>query len=113
MGTAAPSPAGGEYASAEDLWRFARALVTGVLVRDSTWLVLAAPAPVRGGPPTGYGFEVRTQGEERVVGHGGSHEGIGAVLDIYLRSGYTLVVLSNSDRSAFAVRQKFASVVIR
>jgi len=109
----APSPAGGQYASAEDLWRFARALTTGALLRDSTWSAMAAPAPVRGGPPTGYGFEVQRRGEERIVGHGGSHEGIGAVLDIYLRSRYTLVALSNADRSAFAVREKFASLVLR
>lgn len=108
----APSPAGGQYASAEELWRFARALTTGVLLQDSTWSVMAAPAPVRGGPPSGYGFEIGGRGEERIVGHGGSHEGIGAVLDIYLRSGYTLVALSNADRSAFAVREKFRSVVL-
>jgi CubicO group peptidase (beta-lactamase class C family) len=112
LSAVAPSPAGGQYASAEDLWRFAMALRAGVLVSDSTWSSLAAPAPVRGGPPTGYGFEIRDHGLERVVGHGGSHEGISAVLDIYLHSGYTLVVLSNSDRSAFAVREKFATLVM-
>jgi CubicO group peptidase (beta-lactamase class C family) len=113
LATVAPSPAGGQYASVEDLWRFAVALRSGILVRGSTWESLSAPAPVRGGPPTGYGFEVADHGQERVVGHGGSHEGIGAALDIYLRSGYTLVVLSNSDRSAFAIREKFASVMLR
>jgi CubicO group peptidase (beta-lactamase class C family) len=112
LATVAPSPAGGQYASAEDLWSFATALRAGALVSDSTWGSLAAPAPVRGGPPTGYGFEISDHGQERVVGHGGSHEGISAVLDIYLHSGYTLVVLANSNRSAFAVREKFATLVM-
>ena len=113
MANVAPSPAGGQFASAEDLWRFSRALMTGALVGDSMWRMLSSPAPVRGGPPSGYGFEVESLGDERVVGHGGSHEGIGAALDMYLRSGYTLVVLSNSDRSAFSVRAKFRSVLLR
>lgn len=114
LATVAPSPAGGQYFSAEDLWRFAAALRAGTIVRDSTWRSLSAPAPVRGGgPPTGYGFEVADHGRERVVGHGGSHEGIGAALDLYLESGYTLVVLSNSDRSAFEIREKFASVLLQ
>jgi len=108
-----PSPAGGQYASVDDLWHFAEALQGGLLVRDSTWQALITPLPVRGRPPTGYGFEVTDRGSERVVGHGGSHEGIGAVLDIYLPDGYTLVVLSNSDRSAFALRQAFASLMFR
>jgi CubicO group peptidase (beta-lactamase class C family) len=112
LANTAASPAGGQFASAEDLWRFVTALRTGALVRDSTWQSLAAPAPVGSGPPTGYGFEIRNRGQERRVGHGGSHEGIGAVLDIYLRSDYTLVVLSNSDRSAFIVREKFAALVM-
>ncbi|NIM49116.1 MAG: serine hydrolase [Gemmatimonadales bacterium] len=112
MANTAASPAGGQFASAEDLWRFATALRSGALVRDSTWQSLAAPVPVRGGPPRSYGFEITDRGEERRVGHGGSHDGIGAVLDIYLQSGYTLVVLSNSDRSAFAVREKFTSLLM-
>ena len=113
MATVAPSPAGGQYASVGDLWRFATALQTGILVRDSTWQQLSEPARVEGGPPSGYGFEISDYGQERVVGHGGSHDGIGAVLDLYLRSGYTVIVLSNSDRSAFFVREKFASLVLR
>ncbi len=108
----APSPAGGQFASAQDLWRFALALRTGVLVNGSTWEALTSPAAVEGGPAWGYGFEVTDLRRERRVGHGGSHEGIGAVLDIYLESGFVLVVLSNSDRSAFALREKFASLVM-
>jgi CubicO group peptidase (beta-lactamase class C family) len=111
MANTAASPAGGQFAGAEDLWRFATALKTGILVSDSIWGSLASPAPVGGGPRTGYGFQIQDFGQERRVGHGGSHEGIGAVFDIYLRSGYTLVVLSNSDRAAFAVREKFATLV--
>lgn len=34
------------------------------------------------------------------------------LLDIYLRGGYTLIVLSNSDRSAFRLRQSFAALVL-
>ncbi len=112
LATTAASPAGGQFASVGDLWRFALALRNGVLVRDSTWQWLTTPTPVGGGPRLGYGFEVNERGEERRVGHGGSHEGIGAVLDMYLHSGYTLVVLSNSDRSAFTIREKFASLVL-
>jgi CubicO group peptidase (beta-lactamase class C family) len=113
MANTAASPAGGQFASAEDLWRFATALRSGALVSDSTWGSLSAPAPVGGGPRTGFGFEIQNIGQERRVGHGGSHEGIGAVFDLYLQSGYTLVVLSNSDRAAFAVREKFATLLTR
>ncbi len=113
MATTAASPAGGQYASVEDLWRFALALKSGTVVADSTWQSLTAPVRGSGGPPRGYGFEIRDLRKERRVGHGGSHEGVGAVLDMYLNSGYTLVVLSNSDRSAFAVRQRFDQLMLR
>ena len=58
-----------------------------------------------------YGFEVFDFRGERRIGHGGSHEGIGAVLALYRNSGYILVVLSNSDRSAFFIREKFESLL--
>jgi CubicO group peptidase (beta-lactamase class C family) len=106
-----PGPAGGQFCTAEELWHFAGAIRTATLVDEQTWQLLSAPFP--DGGPVSYGFEVIDYGAERIVGHGGSHQGISAVLDVYLHADYTLVVVANSDRSAFLVREKFANLVLR
>ena len=43
---------------------------------------------------------------QRVVGHSGGFAGVSANLDMYLESGYTVVVLSNYDRGAQLVNRK-------
>jgi len=51
----------------------------------------------------GYGFFDRLEARQRVVGHSGGAPGVCSFLSIYLESGFTVVVLSNSDMDCMAV----------
>jgi CubicO group peptidase (beta-lactamase class C family) len=92
---------GGIALTAEDLFRFTRALrehrLLGAAMTDT---VLAGKVPVAPGEPVqyGYGFYVaQFPGGHPEIGHsgGGSSSGIGA--DVEMVGDWTLVVLSNYD----------------
>jgi CubicO group peptidase (beta-lactamase class C family) len=87
------SPDGGAYATAADLLRFARALQAGKLVQPATVELLLSPKPELTAPDWGFGFQVNPR--MGIAGHGGTWVGVSAALDMFLRSGYTAVVLSN------------------
>lgn len=53
---------------------------------------MAAPAVAE---LLGYGFEVLDE-QRGVVGHAGTSPGISNSLDLFTRSGYTVVILSNT-----------------
>lgn len=57
----------------------------------------------------GYGFMDVSMHGERVIGHNGGFPGVSALLNMYMTSGYTLVILSNYDldRGIVGVHQKF------
>lgn len=85
------SPAGGVYSTAEDLLKFYTALRTNTLLkeetRDKLWTVQ---------PNTDhYGFGFQVFNDPPSVGHTGGFWGVSAVIDIYLESKYTLIVLTN------------------
>jgi CubicO group peptidase (beta-lactamase class C family) len=93
--------AGGGHASAEDMFRFARALVDGRLVSRSMVDTLAAPrAEMGGGRQYGYGFMPREVNGRTVFGHsGGGPRGVAICtdLDVFADGGWTVVVMSNYD----------------
>lgn len=94
------SSAGGAYATAADLLRFAIALLDHRLLdRESTDLVLAGKAATPRGK-YGYGFSERSRGEKRVVGHNGGFPGVSAELLILPATRDVVVVLSNYDPPA-------------
>jgi D-alanyl-D-alanine carboxypeptidase len=96
------SPAGGAYATAADLLRFANALLDHRLLgRESTQLVLEGKAATPRGK-YGYGFSERTVGDRRVVGHNGGFPGVNAELHILPGTRDVVVVLSNYDPPAAA-----------
>jgi CubicO group peptidase (beta-lactamase class C family) len=108
------NPAGGSACTAPDLLRFALALQGGELVSKRTFAELIAPhskPPFGGG--YGYGFEIRRQGDRRVVGHGGGFPGVSAKLDMFLEQGYVVVVLSNYDMAAITVAEKVRPMILR
>lgn len=95
---------GGSY-TAEDLFRFMRALRTGKLVppalADSLTrgkVNIGEGAPVR----YGFGFYEQDFGTVKVVGHPGSNPDTGhdADVEMFWRAGWTVVVLSNYDAPA-------------
>lgn len=90
------SPAGGGYASANDLVRFADALLKNLLVnaqtRDELW---QEQTKIR--DDFGYAslFGVGTINGHRWVGHNGGAPGVSVDLRIYPETGYAVIVLSN------------------
>ena len=93
------TPAGGGYSTVEDLLSFSNALLGHRLLSpESTELLLAGKVEVREGRQYAYGFFDRIIGTQRVVGHGGGAPGVCTFMEMYLDSGYTFIVLSNTDQ---------------
>jgi CubicO group peptidase (beta-lactamase class C family) len=102
------SPAGGGYASAPDLLKFARALRAHKLVgAQMTELITGAKVAMTGSPRAngkyGYGFasEVLAGGKE-IRGHsgGGANSGVNSSLQMFWDGSYTVVVAGNYDAPA-------------
>lgn len=85
----------------------------GRLVRPATADTLWSAKPELGSPEYGFGFGVGSDALGRRVGHSGGFSGISSVLDIYPDTGWTVVVLSNSDDGMSPVAQKLREVAGR
>ena len=98
------SPMGGGYSTADDLARFADALVnTRILSREMTTLVLTGHIDADYGGRDGYGFETRLVKGVKIAGHRGSLAGSASQVEFYPDLGYVLVVLGNTDSGAEAI----------
>jgi CubicO group peptidase (beta-lactamase class C family) len=106
-------PAGGGYSTARDLLAFAEAMRKGKLVSAATAERLWSAKPDLQSPEYGYGFGVGKDALGRRAGHSGGFPGIASVLDIYLDTGWTVVVLSNVDGGMQPVAQKLREVAGR
>jgi D-alanyl-D-alanine carboxypeptidase len=96
--------AGGGYSIVEDLLKFSNTLLSyRLLSPESTELLLAGKVEIREGIQYAYGFLDRTIGGQRVVGHGGGAPGVCTSMEMHLDSGYTVIVLSNTDLGCFPV----------
>ncbi len=96
--------AGGGYSTAGDLLRFRTALLSHALLdRASTELLLEGKVDVAEGVRYAYGFMDRMDAGVRAVGHTGGAPGICSFLWIYPDTGYTIIVLSNSDSGCVPV----------
>ncbi len=98
------SPAGGGYASANDLLAFATALYDGTLI-DPDYREQMTTAKGSRNDAGGYAYlyqDGRVNGK-RYVGHNGGAPGINADFSVFPESGYALVVLSNTNHNASPV----------
>jgi D-alanyl-D-alanine carboxypeptidase len=96
--------AGGGYSTAGDLLRFRTALLSHALLEPaSTELLLAGKADMAEGVRYAYGFMDRLDAGVRSVGHTGGAPGICSFLWMYPDTGYTIIVLSNSDSGCVPV----------
>jgi CubicO group peptidase (beta-lactamase class C family) len=98
-------PAGGGYSTAGDLLKFATALRSHKLLNPqfTDTITSIQSKPEGSGPNEGYGYGFGVDvlsGGERLVGHGGGFPGTSTNLQIFLKSGYTVVVLTNYDPPA-------------
>lgn len=92
-------PAGGGYSTVEDLVKFERALRSGKVLKPQNVAVLLSSKPEFGAQQYGYGFDVN---EDRgTAGHAGGGMGQSNNLDMFLRSGWTAIVLSNYTGISF------------
>jgi D-alanyl-D-alanine carboxypeptidase len=95
------SPAGGSYATATDLLRFADALVANRLLgaaATADWTKGRIDYP-KG--RYGYGVSEEVVNGHRIIGHSGGHYGIANELMIFEDLGITAVILTNCDVDAY------------
>jgi CubicO group peptidase (beta-lactamase class C family) len=98
--------AGGGYSTVEDLLSFSNALLGYQLLSpESTELLLAGKVEVRRGINYAYGFFDKTVAGQRVVGHTGGAPGVCTFMEMFLDSGYTVIVLSNTDQECSPVME--------
>jgi CubicO group peptidase (beta-lactamase class C family) len=101
-------PQGGVWTTADDLFRFSRALRGGRLVRPATFArMIAAEGPggagasgLTGVAREGLGLEVISRNGHVFYGHTGGDFGIASFLYWYPQTGYTAILLSNRDPRA-------------
>jgi CubicO group peptidase (beta-lactamase class C family) len=95
--------AGGGYSTVDDLYRFARALSSGKLLKPDLFAQMtskqAAPEP---GPNMGYGFGMMiSEGPQgKRFGHGGGAPGMNGELRVYPKTNTVVIVLANLDPPA-------------
>lgn len=101
-------PAGGGYSTVEDLHNFDIAIRNNKLLSsEMTELVTRGKVEVASNNKYAYGFGEQMSKGERIIGHNGGFPGINSTLKMYMRSGYTLAILSNYDRGAAIVEKEF------
>lgn len=106
------SPAGGGYSTARDLLRFGEALRAGRIVKADTLATMTRRVATMGGDAGyGYGFGV-FGGREPHFGHNGGSPGVNASFEIFPASGYTVIVLSNTDRGAEPAAQQIGRMIL-
>jgi CubicO group peptidase (beta-lactamase class C family) len=92
--------AGGGYSTVRDLARFASALREHRLLDARHTELLTTGKVDAGGGRYAYGFQERTNGGLRVVGHGGGAPGMNGELLLEPQSGTVVAVLANLDPPA-------------
>jgi CubicO group peptidase (beta-lactamase class C family) len=106
------SPAGGGYASANDLLRFATALEDGTLVRKDTLARMTTGRATMGEDIAyGYGFGV-SAGRQRHYGHDGGSPGANASFEVYPDSGYVVIVLANVGQGSRELARQLGGLVL-
>ncbi|MHC5111456.1 MAG: serine hydrolase domain-containing protein [Planctomycetota bacterium] len=106
-------PAGGGFSTVEDLLNFDTALRANKLVSEEFTETLLSAKPGLNSPNYGFGFGVRPFNDDTIVGHSGGFPGINSTLDMYLKSGFTLAVMSNYDQGASTISEKCRELIGR
>ena len=91
------SPAGGAYATVDDLFKFENALRNHTLVSEKMREILFSAKTDLNASSYGYGFQVREFDGQLRVGHTGGYVGINNLFSMFLNNGFSLIILSNID----------------
>jgi len=108
-------PGGGLVSTAEDLCRFAGALLTGRLLDRPLLEEAWTSQKTREGKVTGYGmgFQVKTWKGEKEVGHTGGQPGTSTVLYILPRKKIAVAILGNLEgRNLWSLAREAARVFL-
>jgi CubicO group peptidase (beta-lactamase class C family) len=103
--------AGGCFSTVGDLHKFALALTNHTLLTAENTERLYTAKPEFHLEPYGYGFKIVDMKGEAIVGHSGGFTGISGNLDIYLKGGYIVAVLSNYGGVAQALSGELREVL--
>lgn len=97
-------PGGGYVTTAEDLVRFAQALMEGKIVQAGTLAEMWTAAKLPGGKVSNYGlgFGVLTVDGERRVAHSGAQQGTSASMVIIPERRFAVAALANMDEVGVA-----------
>jgi CubicO group peptidase (beta-lactamase class C family) len=102
------NPAGALFSSAQDLARFAEALITGVLVPKQ--LLDSMRTPRNSTSRSQYGYGVMLWRAPQIWGHGGDLPGTDADLEVFEPSQVIAVVLSNFSGVNNPIRRRIAAL---
>ena len=98
------SSCGGLYVTAEDLFRYVRALLDKKLLSAESLSLLMSPKTKEADQGrAAYAWWVNTIGGQEAVGHTGGTPGFSSSLYIFPGLGYTAIVLSNSWRGTTGI----------
>ena len=87
-------PAGGNYSTALDIWKFTENLKAETIISSESLELLSTAKPELNSPYYGYRFNIHP--ERRLIGHSGGMLGCSANFDIVLQpEGWTIIVLAN------------------
>lgn len=113
------NPSGGAYSTVGDLLHFAEALLDHKLLSPSMTAIVLTPrvnAPQPGGPPVDeytYGFAYQAIDGVAFIGHNGGTPGYAGQIDIYPKTGYVVVILTNQDQTLVPAIQKSEAILTR
>ena len=91
------SGASGYYSTAEDLFKFSKALRNYKLLSKETTELMLKPKVKGYNTHLGYGIDIDKRYEETIIGHSGGWYGIRCEWMDFSDSNYTVIILSNLD----------------
>lgn len=107
------SPAGGGYSTVEDMLKFANGLTNNILLQKEYIDIITTGKVSALDYMYGYGFmDQQDPDGVRFFGHCGGCIGMNTELRIYPKSGYTIIMLSNTNRWRPSVIAEFVGTLL-
>jgi CubicO group peptidase (beta-lactamase class C family) len=96
--------AGGTRSTVIDLLKYARGIMNGQVLKESTWRQMFTPVVLRNGQLTGYGlgWGVRPWNGHFAVGHGGSQPETRTLILIFPAEGFAAAIATNLEGANLA-----------
>ncbi|MEM1219210.1 MAG: serine hydrolase domain-containing protein [Bacteroidota bacterium] len=95
------SPAGGAYASSQDLITFYQSLLANKLINASSLETMLSPQVESYYGHYGYGIGLNANNDQAIIGHLGGYYGVRGELLWYEAQNYLIAILANSDQTDY------------